>query len=515
MAFYRPQMLGSDNPDPSTVPITDQQLYNVELTFLRYEVFNEHDQKRSFSKEEYSIWLNRVPNTHRPTGPLENAFARVYLREFTWGGSYWFWQGVVEKAPLLQQAGYWNRLQVEIDPAKYIELLALHKGANICLRPYLPWIKLSGAKIPDKQEVITLSSDDGAGLHKPSPNLFPFKQMVHVNKKITNTKHRWGAIILPVSVNYAPIGTGFDFYVAGGDVEDRYFYLDHSANSLQDVSVSLPLSDSHRAAYALAVQRFREVFAYEILQQTQHLLETAQIDDLPMLKNAYNVMLNRIPNYYLSKVQASYDIRVHSQFDGLTRIVKSWIPVDEESGPMIDFGSEFTSPKFSEHTQLQAKSFPRFCSCATAVERIMREEMLLFQARINEIEAQIAYTMDTKAPKQQTAFLLDPSRNPYLVYDAATSRRTGQATYTDVAANLNVPVARPPIVRVGGPTVTHYEMAPAIRAYFSRTIPTAQGIAVSQAEIDDAAGAGKITTGNALPWLIGAIAAAAIVGGTS
>jgi hypothetical protein len=504
-------------------------------------LFNEHKQGRSYSKEEYSNWIWTVaPADRRPMSPLDNAYARVFLDETAIGKTHKYWEGTIEKAQTVPWNSYWKALSDEINATTYLKLLSLHTGAGISLRKVLPWIKVWGDKISDT-ELFKYESPDGIGLHAPEPleKDFPPRRQVSVaGTRNFPDGQKAGAIILPVNKDYSRLASGYDsyeLYLKKGErfPDPRFIYMDLHANSLLDVSVILPPALTHRPAYALAVKRFREVFAYEILKETQHLLETAQIDDLPMLKNAYNVMLNRIPQYYVNKltpIPVTYDIEVKSDLEDYSRIVKSSIPDTEELGPIIDMEREFDCPALStinvnktlnpqtgaydpEVHLLPAKKFPRFCGCATALERIVREEMLLFLARLVDIEAQIAYTMDTSAPQQTTAFLNDPMRNPFLVYDPIASVASGAPSYANVAVNVNVPVSRAAITREGGPTLAHYQLAPSIRAYFARTAPLDMGGAVSMAEIDEAQGGGKIETGKILPWIIGAVAAAALAGG--
>jgi len=505
MAFYRPQMLGSDGAAPLLIENMPQTYISVAN---RMTLNNTKNWKDPF-------WYNlptmvkdieaMQDDNWRVRNPLENCYVKAGMRHTIFFKDWMDYEYVVEKVPVPSPDSYFARLDVEVEPKDYLTLLAKHLQAGICLRPYLPWLSIKACTV--NNEIVNWKSKDGSGLYVPRD--YP-SDITYSGSSHKNTGH----VYLPVSAETAlaaPKMSAVQVYegkvIPASTTGPMTFPVFREPT---DFSIRLDNSTFHRPRYVQAVKNFREVINFKIMELTGQLLYTANMDDLPTLEHAYNMFINRYNNFFDVWINAKYNFFVQSGADFSVRPFSTSIPSNEEDGPLVDFGSPISFAAFvgvrGTDVVLPAVDFPAVCDCRTAIKRIVREELSILYANITKLEAAIAARRDPKAAQSTTTFVRDPLQNPFQVYNMATGR------FVNVAANLNVRVEQEPVTidPRSGVTAAHYAAAPSIRSLYLRNHVTSEGAKVSQSDIQRAGGG--IVVGKLIPWLVGGAAAAAALG---
>lgn len=189
---------------------------------------------------------------------------------------------------------------------------------------------------------------------------------------------------------------------------------------------------------------FREVVAARSLVTAFQLLNAAQIEDEYYIKQYYASLMGRILRDVEAAIASSDTISANSL---------------SQNFPDVRYSVSFTE---NEKRQLLSA----YHSAAQVIAM-----------NLKDIEARIIQLETPSMPMQPTAFTVDPSRNPFLVYNEAASRKEGTPVFTNVAQNknLNFAVFEKNIVAKGAPPVEAFERAPEVRARFLRNIPTETG----------------------------------------
>lgn len=346
----------------------------------------------------------------------------------------------------LDRNQYIKNVQSESDPVKYLELLSLAYAAGYIFK----------------------------NTHKEYMNWAPYCNTEAMDKHISNTAPEiWKS-------TQAPDMSGKDDHRTYERIKIDSTYSSH------DFSID-------EAQYTILIQQFEEVLTNSMMKEVYHTLNLSRLEDLPILRNSYSAMLNRVLMEIPSRIMSAQTVDIIYD-DTTLATFKCHIPNDFSQGPKVIL-SNYNGGK------------PM--TAAQSIMEIFYRVIQVMLWNLSKAEARIAQLEDKNATIVQTPQSLDPYFNPMTVYDQAASEASGKATFTNVAVNKSASwkEANKTVVDESGPTVSDYALSPYIRGGAYRLFETEDGLSLSEHDINILAGTKKKS--NLTPWLIGGAAAAA------
>ncbi len=227
---------------------------------------------------------------------------------------------------------------------------------------------------------------------------------------------------------------------------------------------------------------YEELLTAEYIHKTFSMMETTRtLQDLDLLIHTYNYFLNRVLVGDWLEISSPVRITVNSEDSAVPDVVHARLPR----------GTQETIKRITAKVQqiLVRKLFEMEMALVTYGAISYSTPYLSQEAR--DRLKQVAPGEEVYIPFESTPEMLDPAKNLCWVPDAQATRDNGIATWVNTCTNRNVDFQLEPKSQViptfalateeerEGVTTpwtpTAFELAPAVRSTYVRTIPTASG----------------------------------------
>jgi hypothetical protein len=274
------------------------------------------------------------------------------------------------------------------------------------------------------------------------------------------------------------------------------------------------------STYQMLLSRFSEIVTQYLVSRVIPIMDASRWEDLVTASNMLNREANALDPKALSAI-IPYAIKTPAKVqidftEATTGYGTSFQPL-----PLRYIDSAYRAQPVYKTVNPVTQTFDCYLppdAQKTLLDIYTRAYMTLVDGAVSNLAARVAALLDPNVVLGLQNQNLDPTRNPFLVYDAEASAAAGKTTYKNLAKSVAVsptPIYVTPGVTVGAPeapiaTPEQYKTAGELLTERLRVQVDPYGLPVSKYDLDTTP-----EKSNLLPWLLAGVAAVAVVKGVT